>query len=663
MPGFQELLVVGKSKYKSLVFDFDKVNNVNQYYENYQIPKEEKMVVYAYSSSFSTISLEGSGTIITDQAIYIDPSHKSWAPSNRIPLSELCQFVVFQEESNENVHLMNKDQNCRIFGRTVAPKDTTGKELVQLLRSLQKNIARMNVKERHTYEMTLGWMLDLIRKSLHDNGRLMPRDEMLLSVVEEEQSYVKEVAFLRGEDLYRSCDEKKYQIFLATVKPRLDSDVYKVLEHPDELFYQAFVEDISKATDFYMTQGLIEPYLNLKKLDRLSLHQCIILSYLSIRIEDCDYADKIMEMSGSYMSSDDYWKYENFRAKYHKEKLSLVYEKIEKNTEVSGPELLWQDDLGLTPLHYALILRRDDVVLRMLKQKDWSDYVSPFPKDKLISILYDPVFLTSILYDDLDMIEEVFASCAKEARPINRSLKRMESFIYIQRKMMREHPEEAMKYARMIADYEDMQHEMEEELYQMAKRRMEEARRHAAIIIETNHPFAKYLLHMYLSKDAIFYSIADTISEHRLYKFKDKYFISSLEHNLNLSYYEWRNGEIYNHEFLKADTEVSIHQKDAASYFDGETFENPDRRAQKEKEKEERRRKFEEARAAFEASLEVNNGWFTEEAKHDINLLKKEYRILVKTYHPDASENKSATAIMQQIQIERAEILEHMRNE
>ena len=56
MPGFQELLVVGKSKYKSLVFDFDKLNNVNKYYEDYQIPKEEKMMVYAYSSSFSTLS-------------------------------------------------------------------------------------------------------------------------------------------------------------------------------------------------------------------------------------------------------------------------------------------------------------------------------------------------------------------------------------------------------------------------------------------------------------------------------------------------------------------------------------------------------------------------------------------------------------------------------
>ena len=325
MPGYQELLVVGKNRYKSLVFDFEKVNNLNSYYENYQIPKEEKMMVYAYSSSFSTLSLEGSGTIITDQAIYIDPVHKNWAPSNRIPLSSLCQFVVFQEESTENVHLINQDNNCKIFAKTVAPKDTTGAELVLLLRNLQKNIARMNMNERHTYEMTVGWMLDLIRKSMHDNGRLTPKDEMLLSVAEEESAFTKEILFIRGENIYRSGDERAYQVFLQEAKEKLDPDVYAVLERPEDLFFEAFLKDIGNASSFYMTKELIEPYLNLKKKERLSLQQCMLLSYLSIRIEDVEYATDIMDMIGLKLKSEDFWHYQAFQTKYQKEKLSLVY--------------------------------------------------------------------------------------------------------------------------------------------------------------------------------------------------------------------------------------------------------------------------------------------------------------------------------------------------
>ena len=360
------------------------------------------------------------------------------------------------------------------------------------------------------------------------------------------------------------------------------------------------------------------------------------------------------------MSQEDFWNYKNFRAKYLKEKLSLVYEKIERGTELSKPELLWQDDLGLTPLHYALVLRKDDVVRSLLNTRDWSEYVSPMPKDKMVDVLYNPVFLTSILYDDMDMIEDVYVACSKEAKPLIRSIKRMDSFIYIQRKMLHDHPEEAMNYACVIAEYEDMRYEMQQELSAMAKSKMTEYRKTAAVIIEANHPYAKYLLHMYLTKDAIFYSISDTISDYRLYKYKDRYFLASLQHNLDLSFFEWKNGKVFDHKFKETDTDLSIHQTDQKEYYDGDTFENPDRRAAKEKEREERKKKFEEARRAFEESLEISKGWFSAEAHGDINVLKKEYRLLVKTYHPDVTGNKSATSIMQQIQLERARILENL---
>ena len=53
---------------------------------------------------------------------------------------------------------------------------------------------------------------------------------------------------------------------------------------------------------------------------------------------------------------------------------------------------------------------------------------------------------------------------------------------------------------------------------------------------------------------------------------------------------------------------------------------------------------------------DIKAGWFSDEAKHDLALLKKEYRLLVKKYHPDNSD-KDTTIIMQQIMTERADIL------
>ena len=663
MSNYSELLAVGKSKYKSLIFDFTQVDNMGQYYENYRIPAEEKMMVYAYSSQYSGFSLEGSGTIITDRAIYFDPAHKGWASTNRIPLSDICNFVVFQEDNSDSVSLIGKERECRIFGRTVAPRDTTGMELVELLRSLQKNITNMNMAERHAYELTLGWMLDLIRKSLHENGRLTVRDEKLLEIAAEMPAFFKEIAFLRAENTYRGCDDTIYFSYVESLKGQLDEDVRRLLERPGELFFSSYIEDISDASKFYMTQSLITPYLNLKKLERLTLEQCLILSFLCIRLEDIDYAGKLMDMIGPSLPAEEFWKLQCFKARFMKEKLSLIYEKMESGTELSKPELFWEDDLGLTPLHYALILRQEDVVLKILHERDWSVWESPFRGNRLVEAAYDFVFIASILYDDEELIRAVYSYTTKEAAPIHRAIKKMDSMIFIQRTLLRDNPTEAMTYAAKEAEYQDMKNEMFDELMTLSKRRCAEARKIAAMIIEAEHPFAKHLLHIYLDKDSIYRSIADTISDYRLYKYRDQYFVTSCEEQLDLSFYEWRDGRMGDHDFKRADTRISAERGtgESGGTFDGDTFENPDLAAARERKRqeEEAKRKKREQEASVTA-MPTSDGWFSSEAHHDLALLKKEYRQLVKMYHPDVSDNRRSTVIIQQIMTERAEILERM---
>ena len=662
MSNYSELLAVGKNKYKSLIFDFTQVDNMGQYYENYRIPAEEKMMVYAYSSQYSGFSLEGSGTIITDRAIYFDPAHKGWASTNRIPLSDICHFIVFQESGTDSVSLIGKERECRIFGRTVAPRDTTGMELVELLRSLQKNLTNMNMAERHAYELTVGWMLDLIRKSLHENGRLTERDDKLLSIAAEMPAFFKEISFLRAENIYRGWDDAAYFSFVDGLRGQLDDDVLRLLERPSELFFSSFIDDISDSSRFYMTQSLITPYLNLKKLDRLTRDQCLILSYLCIRLEDIDYAKKLMDMIGPALDAGDFWRLQCFKARFMKEKLSLVYEKMESGTDLSKPELFWEDDLGLTALHYALILRQEDVVLKLLHERDWSSWESPFKGNRLVEAVYDFVFLASILYDDEELIRAVYSYTTKEALPIHRAIKKMDSLIFIQRTLLRENPAEAMKYAGREAEYQDMKREMFDELMSMSKRRCAEARKIAAMIIEAEHPYAKHLLHIYLDKDSIYRSIADTISDFRLYKYRELFFVTPVDEQLDLSFYEWRDGVMGDHDFKRADTHISTERNEGErSSFDGDTYENPDLTSARERKKREEEEKQKRQKQQLESpAMPTSEGWFSPEAHRDMSVLKKEYRQLVKIYHPDVSDNRRATVIIQQIMTERAEILERM---
>lgn len=52
------------------------------------------------------------------------------------------------------------------------------------------------------------------------------------------------------------------------------------------------------------------------------------------------------------------------------------------------------------------------------------------------------------------------------------------------------------------------------------------------------------------------------------------------------------------------------------------------------------------------------NEWFSKEAHTDLAILKKEYRILVKKYHPDQFKHIRAKEIFQDIMAEREEILD-----
>ena len=166
MSKYTPMLLKEKERFKSLRCDLDRFSNKASYYLTYNIPEDEKMLVYAYSSSFSSFSMEGNGTIITDRAIYFHPTHSDWAPKNRVELDGLCGFYIYQENSLDNVHLLNQNSDIRIFGRTVAPNDTTGRELVELLRALQREMASHSSLDRQRYADAEGFILDSIGHSL-----------------------------------------------------------------------------------------------------------------------------------------------------------------------------------------------------------------------------------------------------------------------------------------------------------------------------------------------------------------------------------------------------------------------------------------------------------------------------------------------------------------
>lgn len=697
MTGYESILMAGKGRCRSLKFDLKNLPSAGRYYRDYHIPEDETMVVYAYRSACSLIEMEGNGTVITDRAIYFHPTHQNWGEGNRIPLSTICQYIIFQENSQEGVSLLSKDARYQIFGYTVAPADTTGSELVELLTGLQQHMMMSDQSERKQYEYTLAWATSHVRKSLKERGRLTEKQHRLLKIIGRDVAFTDSAVLLLAEDVYRDMDERKYQSFLST----LDGVVHKKFLHslgdPDGLFYESYVQDLSGVLALQLTKSLVKPYGNLLRKMELSLHEAVILCLLCVRMDDPGLFEPMYRAIEKSLGPKRLWQIAGFRAKYSKDKMGGAFEAMLTGNLPPFGLLDLRDDLGFTCLHYALMLRNKDLLIRLLSQKDWGEGEGPIRGRKLIDCAYHYFFVAVQIYQDPKILQLVLAYTKREARPLLRSIRRIDNFIDIAGRRCYKAREklkfcsgekqkafhegrlgEVRQFERQILDLREemdccekrrselleMKAEISRELQSLLGAATAEARMQEKILRESDQPLTNYILRLYQDEQLLFSTFTRTAISWRVANYRSLYFLLPEDVTTSLPHIDFVNQKM-----------VWQGEEEEDTSFDGDVFINPReaervekerQRAEEEKAREKaRQEKQRKERAAYRAAGESfveerKKSWFSEAARCDLSVLKREYRSLVKKYHPDATGNGATAVLLQQIMEERARILENM---
>ncbi len=653
MAAIADFLRNERRAYGSLSADPSRLENADRYYSEYLIPAGETMLVYAYSSRFSSFAMEGSGTILTDKALYFHPSHKDWADGNRIDYSDLPKYFVFQENSLDTVHLINAKEDITVFGRTVAPNDTTGQELVRLLRRLQKTLIGVNTFERAQYQAAEGWLLDCIGRSFHSYGVLTPYYDALLSDIAAERDFASMAALYRAKNYYRLCSTAEYFAFLDTLSGKDGEKLKSALQKPDQRFFDEYIDDLSTPSVFTFTNSLLKTYSNLRSRQRLTMAEAIILLYLCVYMGDTAYYEDLYRAASGAMPARQRIFLSVFRARQKNERMVKVYDRLLSGILPEGKEWNLTDSLGLDALHYALIIKDSGLVRKVLSSADFTTRDRKAGGVRPGDQTYDYFFAAAMIYDDDALLRDVYVGTRRQARPLVRSLKRLDTLIDINSRLSLSDSDPA--YRERADEFLSMRKEIAGELDARVQEEKKKARERARTIYDSRHTFACYLISVLTDPDRIFANLAETANSCRIYRYRDVCFVTPAELILDLDYVL-----IQNNEFTRASF-PGLEEEEASFFDSAETFENPAfAKKQREKTAEEKATEAGAKTRALGSGHTMLHRFFTESADSDVKELKRQYRELLKKFHPDVTGNAADAAIIRAIIEERAAILDAM---
>ncbi len=387
--------------------------------------------------------------------------------------------------------------------------------------------------------------------------------------------------------------------------------------------------------------------------DKKTEEMHIVYSFASIRLGDFSTAEKIMCLVEKQFGSGHTLLVENFKLIYGNFKMRKVYKALIYNNDIPCELSGFKDGLGLTPLHYALILNKDNIT-DFLDLREWDKEIAHL-KSKKVYQIYN--YLTLALFksrDDLNDITQEIDAEIKELKSQIEALKAQERETFEIRKDIKQCIRDAESRIRelsrsntgyseisdlreTICDLQnqdsklwDVYYECKEkipkytdELYKKINNRQTQAEIDLKNILTNNSPFFKLLLEIYRNNNEQYllknFVYSDDSIPVRIYDYNGHRFLTPDNIVLDLPY-----SKVFVNEQGQIITDMQVENNQNTSSKPNKLF---------------------------------GSSWFSPEAHIDLSVLTAEYRKLVKQYHPDICKEDYAHDLFVEINEEHESIL------
>jgi hypothetical protein len=622
-------IIAQKESYSQIKFELD-AKKEKKFRSSYKVSPNEEILAYLLKTVPLGLIVTD-GIIVTEKALYINPKHCKDKSTNRIPLTDLCQYILSHSGDREPVFLFKAvDNRYEIFGKTILDAQA-GNEIAHFLKDIQHTILESDPTSIELRNQTVQNFFAQCRPLLRYSGLSGDLLDALKGLTYE-SAYCVDAVNLIAEYLARIPEG--YRIYMQALPDCIPQKVREELPSMQERFITDFIADLEDISADFSGSYLDTIFYNIKAETEMNDTMLLCFGLLAVRTAHFSELDGILKQIKGQEKFD---RLQYFRGIYSNQAMQRVIDSIQNGKKLNQALLNLTDGIGLTPLHYALILKQDVAVQKLLSLGTWK---SPFIEDSTkLSSAYDYVNLAQFKqseasYEILCAVSDLMRSYSEDKKAIEQKiarwgtlLKGQEFFQTAFEKVAQSNDRNAENYGKaagvlsMTMDGTgewinelnmDLQY-LDEEMQSCAEKLFAAAQDTVNRWQCSDYPLVAYLVRLYSDPEFLYSELHRPPNDFELYHYGNHYFI--------------------------APKDAGITSKDA-NELDGN------------------------AQDTFDpAEKPYGDSWFSPEAHSDINILRVEYHNLAKIYHPDVSSFTYSTQVFQEILQEHTDIIRKLESQ
>lgn len=658
-----------RGNYSKITFGTATLKKIDKIYSQFHIPSSETVLAHIKSS----VPFMGQLAVITGRAIYTYLSEP-------VPISEVCGYLVTMADAKACVNISNADGNRDILGGSFVVQNTAGIELTQFIKALQGKLLQTYPWARQQRDTLANGIMAAARSEMK-TGRILAEKLSQLNALAEESAYCDSVALLKGEDIFRSCSFSEYQRFVTQQEIKVSYATKAALSNSQEKFSAALICDLGDLSLDFSNGYLEAAYHNMSELTTYTESQCLILAYLCARLGKEEQFKTLRDQVCRRCGADKALSLDFFKGRYFNNRMKRVYELVKQGTMPPAEWLDWTDSVGLSALHYAILLNQETLVEDLLEKKTWT--VKAPVSDGEAELLYDYTVLAC--YKNLSNRRTVFQKTSDLVAAQLRSRKALERRLWLKERKLdiqnasAQKARELMRTARKEGLYEKEEEwrekldnvsmlrdetrmeideinqsisEIDYEISALTSDAMVEAADTIQRLQSSMNPFVHYLFCLFSDMDALLHMISVKEGAFKLYDYNGFYFVTPADVHVDLPYIMDQKQEENRQSSYQESSHREYEQRQYSTNEQHRTHQEQTRQSQGDQKKD----------AGAPIKKPYGTSWFSPEAHRNMKKLKEEYRALAKKYHPDVCDHPRSKEIFQDILNERADILEHMNN-